>query len=97
MLFGAAAAWQPGTSSVEAFQTSYGRVFHGDTTHARTEVVAAETALAAKPGVRGVRSVKMRWIGHRLHADAGDASIPPRWRPGGRLCARLRRRERRRL
>lgn len=33
-------------------------------------VDTAETALAAEPGVRGVRSVKMRWIGHRLHADA---------------------------
>ncbi|MBC2642673.1 MULTISPECIES: cation diffusion facilitator family transporter [unclassified Rhodococcus (in: high G+C Gram-positive bacteria)] len=33
-------------------------------------VDAAERALAAEPGVVGVRSVKMRWIGHRLHADA---------------------------
>ena len=33
-------------------------------------VDTAEAALAAEPGVRGVRSVKMRWIGHRLHADA---------------------------
>jgi len=33
-------------------------------------VDAAETALAARPGVRSVRSVRMRWIGHRLHADA---------------------------
>jgi len=33
-------------------------------------VDAAEQALAAEPGVVGVRSVKMRWIGHRLHADA---------------------------
>jgi cation diffusion facilitator family transporter len=33
-------------------------------------VDTAETALSAEPGVRGVRSVKMRWIGHRLHADA---------------------------
>jgi len=30
----------------------------------------AEQALAAQPGVRAVRSVRMRWIGHRLHADA---------------------------
>ena len=34
----------------------------------------AEAALAAEPGVTGVRSVKMRWIGHRLHADA-DAEL----------------------
>jgi cation diffusion facilitator family transporter len=33
-------------------------------------VDAAEEALAAHPGVRAVRSVRMRWIGHRLHADA---------------------------
>jgi divalent metal cation (Fe/Co/Zn/Cd) transporter len=33
-------------------------------------VDTAEAALAAEPGVTGVRSVKMRWIGHRLHADA---------------------------
>lgn len=33
-------------------------------------VDAAEQALAAWPGVQAVRSVRMRWIGHRLHADA---------------------------
>jgi cation diffusion facilitator family transporter len=33
-------------------------------------VDAAEAALAAQPGVQAVRSVRMRWIGHRLHADA---------------------------
>jgi cation diffusion facilitator family transporter len=33
-------------------------------------VDAAETALAGEPGVIEVRSVRMRWIGHRLHADA---------------------------
>ncbi len=33
-------------------------------------VDVAERALAAEPGVVGVRSVKMRWIGHHLHADA---------------------------
>lgn len=33
-------------------------------------VTRAETALATQPGVRAVRSVRMRWIGHRLHADA---------------------------
>ena len=32
-------------------------------------VDAAETALAAEPGVVDVRSVRMRWIGHRLHAE----------------------------
>lgn len=33
-------------------------------------VDAAEQALAARPGVQAVRSVRMRWIGHRLCADA---------------------------
>ena len=40
-------------------------------------VDAAEAALAAaEPGVTGVRSVKMRWMGHRLHADA-ELDIDP--------------------
>src|SRR4051794_10549027 len=30
----------------------------------------AETALLATPGVTGVRAVRMRWIGHYLHAEA---------------------------
>jgi cation diffusion facilitator family transporter len=33
-------------------------------------VDAAEATLAREPGVLAVRSVRMRWIGHRLHADA---------------------------
>lgn len=36
----------------------------------------AEAALAAEPGVTAVRSVKMRWLGHRLHADA-ELDIDP--------------------
>ena len=32
VLFGAAAGWQQGESSIEQFERSYGRVFHGDTT-----------------------------------------------------------------
>ncbi len=36
----------------------------------------AEAALAARPGVRSVRSIRMRWIGHRLHADA-ELDIDP--------------------
>ena len=39
-------------------------------------VDAAEAALADEPGVKAVRSVKMRWIGHRLHADA-ELDIDP--------------------
>lgn len=39
-------------------------------------VNAAEQALAAEPGVRNVRRLRMRWIGHRLHADA-ELDIDP--------------------
>jgi cation diffusion facilitator family transporter len=39
-------------------------------------VDAAEAALAAEPGVTAVRSVKMRWIGHRIYADA-ELDIDP--------------------
>ncbi|MGV1005859.1 MAG: cation diffusion facilitator family transporter [Candidatus Nanopelagicales bacterium] len=39
-------------------------------------VETAERALAAEPGVIGVRHVRMRWIGHRLHADA-ELDIDP--------------------
>ncbi len=31
VLFGAVAAWQPGESSIPAYQAAYGQVFHGDT------------------------------------------------------------------
>ena len=41
-----------------------------------TGIEGAEAALAAEPGVTEVRSVKMRWIGHRLHADA-ELDIDP--------------------
>ena len=39
-------------------------------------VETAEAALAAEPGVIGVRGLRMRWIGHRLHADA-ELDIDP--------------------
>ena len=32
VLFGAAASWQPGESSEDAFAASYGLAFHGDAT-----------------------------------------------------------------
>ncbi len=48
-LFGAAAGWQPGTSSIPQFQNSYGQVFHGDLTgkinQAQVELMAAQTTL----------------------------------------------------
>jgi cation diffusion facilitator family transporter len=39
-------------------------------------VDTAEQALAAEPGVRSVRRLRMRWIGHHLHADA-ELDIDP--------------------
>ena len=39
-------------------------------------VDTAEAALGRQPGVQSVRSVKMRWIGHRIHADA-ELDIDP--------------------
>ncbi|WP_431953368.1 cation diffusion facilitator family transporter [Nocardia lijiangensis] len=39
-------------------------------------VADAERALAAEPGVEGVRSLRMRWIGHRLHADVEIDVVP---------------------
>lgn len=49
VLFGAAAGWQPGESSIENFERSYGRVFHGDTTgkidDAQRKLSAAHAAL----------------------------------------------------
>jgi hypothetical protein len=49
ILFGAAAAWQPGESSIQAFEQSYGQVFHGDATgalnQAQLELMAAHAVL----------------------------------------------------
>lgn len=39
-------------------------------------VDTAESALTAQRGVKAVRNVRMRWIGHRLHADA-EVEIDP--------------------
>jgi len=49
ILFGAAAAWQPGQSSIEAFEHSYGQVFHGDMSgaldQAQIELMATHAVL----------------------------------------------------
>ncbi len=51
VLFGAAAGWQPSTSSIPQFQQSYGQVFHGDLTgrinQAQVELMAAQAVLAS--------------------------------------------------
>ncbi|HEV2445149.1 MAG TPA: hypothetical protein VGS58_04485, partial [Candidatus Sulfopaludibacter sp.] len=48
VLFGAAAAWQPGESSEAAFTAAYGQAFHGDETG---KISAAEQALMAAHAV----------------------------------------------
>ena len=49
VLFGAAAGWQQGSSSIPQFQNSYGQVFHGDATgkidRAQIELMAAQQIL----------------------------------------------------
>jgi hexosaminidase len=49
VLFGAAASWQQGESSIDDFQRSYGRAFHGDTTgavdDAQRKLIAAHVLL----------------------------------------------------
>jgi hypothetical protein len=55
LLFGAAAAWQPGVSSIEDFQQSYGQAFHGDQTgdinQAQIELMACHDILRDKAHV----------------------------------------------
>lgn len=50
-----------------AIRDVYRRLLDGVDPHL---VDTAEQALADQSGVRSVRSLRMRWIGHRLHADA---------------------------
>jgi len=51
----------------------FGRLLDGVDPHL---VDSAEQALAAEPGVLAVRRLRMRWVGHRLHADA-ELDIDP--------------------
>jgi divalent metal cation (Fe/Co/Zn/Cd) transporter len=39
-------------------------------------VDAAELSLARQPGVKAVHSIRIRWIGHKLHAEA-ELDIDP--------------------
>jgi hexosaminidase len=58
ILFGAAAAWQPGESSIDAFEQSYGQVFHGDMSgalnQAHLELMAAHAVLKDQAKVGNV-------------------------------------------
>jgi len=53
ILFGAEAAWHKGVASIPAFQSSFGEIFHGDTTgkidEAQRELMAAHKLLKDSP------------------------------------------------
>ena len=78
ILFGAAAAWQPGESSIEAFEQSYGPVFHGDTSgalnQAQLELMAAHEVLRKQAKV-GNATNNIFWLdpwskdGQRIAAE----------------------------
>lgn len=62
VLFGAAAAWQPGTSDIAQFQSDFGPVFHGDQSgdvdQAQAALMAAQQALAGA----GLDDAKDAWF-----------------------------------
>ncbi len=63
-IFGAAASWQPGESSIEDFQRSYGLQFHGDTTgkiDAAMVKLAQAHVLLQKAGV-GEATNELYWL-----------------------------------
>jgi len=64
VLFGPVAAWQPGESSIAAYQDAYGQLFHGDATGkvdaAEKELMAAQEALA-KAGL-SINSDELFWL-----------------------------------
>ena len=74
-LFGAAAAWQQGASSIPLFENSYGQVFHGDLTgkinQAQKELMAAHQILQ-QAGFTGA-SEDLFWM-DPWSAEGQDAS-----------------------
>lgn len=62
VLFGAAAAWQPGTSDITQFQSEFGPVFHGDQSgdvdQAQEALIAAQQAFASA----GLDDAKDAWF-----------------------------------
>jgi hexosaminidase len=63
-VFGAVASWQPGESSIAAFEAGYGKNFHGDATgkvdEAQKEMMAALTALGHAHS--GLNSDQLFWV-----------------------------------
>lgn len=80
VLFGAAASWQAGPSSIEQFQAGYGRVFHGDTTglidRAQRQLMAAHALLAGAD--LGDASNRIFWLDPWSDAGRGvtEAIMP---------------------
>jgi hexosaminidase len=64
VLFGAVAAWQPGESSIAAYQDAYGRLFHGDASgkidQAEKELMEAHAALGKSHS--GLNSDQLFWL-----------------------------------
>ena len=64
VLFGAVAAWQPGESSIPAYQAGYGLDFHGDASgkidEAEKELMAAQAALEQTR--TGLNSDQVFWL-----------------------------------
>jgi hypothetical protein len=63
-LFGAVAAWQPGESSISAYQDAYGQIFHGDASgkidQAEKELMEAHAALGKSR--TGLNSDQLFWL-----------------------------------
>lgn len=64
LMFGAAAAWQPGESAIAPYQDAWGQVFHGDTSgkvnDAEKELMAAHAALSKARS--GLTSDELFWM-----------------------------------
>ncbi len=74
-LFGAVAAWQPGESSISAYQDAYGQLFHGDASgkidQAEKELMEAHEALGKSH--TGYNSDELFWL-DPWSADGQEAS-----------------------
>ena len=95
VLFGAAAGWQPGESSIPAFEHAYGRVFHGDTTgkidEAQIKLAQAHALLdSAGLGRRERQSVLGRsLVAGRATDRAADPACGPSTPHSGRVVPRI--------
>jgi hypothetical protein len=65
VMFGAAASWQAGTSSIPQFESTYGQVFHGDRTgkinQAQRELTAAQLSFRKGGSLHGAMT-NLFWI-----------------------------------